>query len=223
MKRCDVMIQGKFELFLKRVFEATGISSQMELAGVLSINRSAITQARKKDSIPDKWILQLFRIYGLNPHWVEKGLGETYLKQMSTFRSEFKNIPKVKARLCAGGGSFESADDIEGYYAFHNAWLRTKGVPDKMVVMDVFGNSMEPELKDGDSVLIDESQKDIIAGAIFAVGVEDTIMVKRLEKQPGTLVLRSDNMDYVPVYLKGDEINNVRIIGKVVWVCREYR
>ena len=92
-----------------------------------------------------------------------------------------------------------------------------------MVLMDIFGNSMEPELKDGDTVLIDESQKDILAGAVYAVGIDDTIMVKRLEKHPNKLVLHSDNKDYSPIYLQGDEINSVRIIGKIIWICREFR
>jgi phage repressor protein C with HTH and peptisase S24 domain len=92
-----------------------------------------------------------------------------------------------------------------------------------MVLMDIFGNSMEPELKDGDTVLIDESQKDIIAGALYAVGVDDTIMVKRVEKHPNKLVLRSDNQNYAPIYLQGNESNSIRIIGKVIWSGREFR
>ncbi|TFH41233.1 MAG: helix-turn-helix transcriptional regulator, partial [ANME-2 cluster archaeon] len=137
--------------------------------------------------------------------------------------SIFKNIPKVKARLCAGGGSFEVGSEIEGYYAFRKDWLDTKGAINKMVLMDIFGNSMEPEMKDGDTILIDESQRDILAGAIYAVGVDDTIMVKRVEKHPNKLVLLSDNKDYSPIYLQGSEINSARIIGKVIWVSRELR
>jgi phage repressor protein C with HTH and peptisase S24 domain len=217
------MVTYKFESFLQRVFEATGIASQTELASALKINRSAITQARKKNSIPDKWILQLYRIFGLNPKWLETGLGSTFLKQSVTDDSLFKNVPKVKARLSAGGGSFEIGSEIKGYYSFRKDWLITKGNISKMVLMDIFGNSMEPEIKDGDTVLIDESQKDILAGAVYAVGVDDTIMVKRLEKHPNKLVLHSDNKEYAPIYLQGDEINSIRIIGKVVWVCREFR
>ncbi len=92
-----------------------------------------------------------------------------------------------------------------------------------MVLMDIFGNSMEPELKDGDTVLVDQSQKAILAGAIYAVGIDDTVMVKRLEKHPNKLVLRSDNESYAPIFLQGDEIETVRVIGKVLWVCREFR
>ncbi len=217
------MVAYKFGSFLQRVFEATGIASQTELASALKINRSAITQARKKDSIPDKWILQLYRIFGLNPDWLETGSGPTFLRSSVAEDSVFKNIPKVKARLSAGGGSFEIGSEIKGYYGFRKDWLMTKGNMNKMVMMDIFGNSMEPEIKDGDTVLIDEAQKDILAGAVYAVGVDDTIMVKRLEKHPNKLVLHSDNKEYAPIYLKGDEINSVRIIGKVIWVCREFR
>jgi phage repressor protein C with HTH and peptisase S24 domain len=215
------MTFSNFEDILNRIFEATGIASQTELASKLGINRSAITQARKKNAVPDKWILSLYRIFGLNPNWVENGAGPTFLR--SAEESAFKNIPKVRARLSAGSGSFEVGGEIEGYYAFRKDWLKVKGNVNKMVMMNIFGNSMEPELKDGDTILIDESQKDIFSGAVYAVGVEDTIMVKRVEKHPNKLVLISDNKDYTPIYLHGEEIENIRIIGKVIWVCREFR
>lgn len=215
------MTSVNFEDILKRIFEATGISSQTELASILGINRSAITQARNKNAVPDKWILRLYRVFGVNPNWIETGTGPVFLK--SGGDSVFKNIPKVRARLSAGSGSFEVGAEIEGYYAFRKDWLSTKGNINQMVLMNIFGNSMEPELKDGDTILIDESQKDILAGAVYAIGVEDTIMVKRLEKHPNKLVLISDNKDYSPIYLNEHEIGNIRVIGKVIWICREFR
>ena len=218
------MPHTKFEQFLERVFTATGISSQMELASALSINRSAITQARKKNAIPDRWILQLYREFGLNPDWLESGVGETFLARRGPEEEgDFRKVPKVKARLCAGGGSFDVTSDIEGYHSFNREWLSAKGGGAQMVLMDIFGNSMAPELKDGDTVLVNQAEKDILAGAIYAVGVDDTIMVKRIEKHPRKLVLLSDNAAYAPIYLTEEEMDNVRIIGKVIWVCREYR
>jgi phage repressor protein C with HTH and peptisase S24 domain len=217
------MVQSAFEAFLKRVYQATGVNTQNDLANILGVNRSAITQARKKGTIPDKWILKLYRSFGLNPDWLESGIGPHVAQPLTEIDSNFQQVPKVTARLSAGGGSFEVGSEIEGYYAFRKDWLLSKGNAGRMVLLDIFGNSMEPELKDGDSVLIDESQKDIIAGAVYAVGVEDTILVKRVEKHPNKLVLRSDNTAYVPIFLEGDEADSVRIIGKVIWVCREFR
>ena len=58
-------------------------------------------------------------------------------------------------------------------------------------------------------------------GLPHMVGIEDTIMVKRIEKRPNKLVLLSNHKDYLPIILNREEAGEVRIIGKVIWVCRE--
>ena len=216
------MSSPDFEAIIQRVFEATGIDSQNELAQALQINRSAVTQARKKGQVPDRWLLKLYRKFGLNPEWLESGDGRSYLKKpIGGAVSEFEKIPKVHARLCAGDGSFETDADIQCYYAFQKDWLRKKGTAGTMVLFDIFGNSMEPEIRNSDTVLVDQSQKAILAGALYAVGIEDTIMVKRIEKRPNKLVLLSNHKDYLPIMLNREEAGAVRIIGRVIWICRE--
>lgn len=215
----------KFDIFIRRAFEALKISSQNRLAILLGINRAGITQAKKKGAVPDKWILDLYRKYGINPDWVETGKGKMFITERggSIIVPDYKSAPHVKARLCAGDGSFEVDENIRDYWMFRTDWLKSKGVASEMILIDVYGNSMEPELKDGDTVLIDTSRKEILAGSIYAVGIDDTIMVKRIEKHPGKLVLISDNKDYEPLYLSKSEMESVRIIGKVVWISRDVR
>lgn len=208
---------------MKRILDATGINSQSELAKELEINRSGITHARNNNKIPDKWIVKLYRRFGFNPRWIETGMGNVFIQTQSSQDLEFKYIPKKAARLSAGNGSFECDENITDYLCFQKKWLARKGSANDMVAMEVFGQSMEPVIREGDTVLIDQSQKNILAGAIYAVGVEDTILVKRVEKHPNKLVLCSDNRDYDPIYLKRDEADRVRIVGKVIWSCREYR
>jgi len=217
------MAASQFESFIQRVKQATGIHSLNKLAMDLGVHRSSITHARSRDTIPATWILQLFQKHGLNPDWLNGGIGPKFLRSSETAEEEFIRIPKVRARLCAGGGSFEVGSEIEGYYSFRRDWLSKKGSAAKMVLLDVFGNSMEPEFKDGDTVLLDESQKEILAGAVYAVGIEDTIMIKRVEKHPNGLVLLSDNPKYGAIYQKKDDVSCVRIIGKVIWACRELK
>ena len=133
-------------------------------------------------------------------------------------------IPKVQARLAAGTGSLETDGEVIGYYAFKLDFLMRKGRPNKMVLMDVTGDSMEPVLMDRDSVLIDESQRSIISGGIFAVGIEHEVFVKYLHRVPGKLVMKSKNPEYEPIEvdMDGELSDGVRIIGRVVWSCREY-
>jgi phage repressor protein C with HTH and peptisase S24 domain len=206
---------------MKRILDVTGIRSQSEFAKELEINRSGITHARNANKIPDKWIVKLYRKYGLDPKWVETGAGSPFIRAAAD--SDFRHIPKVAARLSAGTGSFETGNEITEYLSFQTKWLLKKGSANSMVAMEVFGQSMEPVIREGDIVLIDQSQTNILAGAIYAVGVEDTILVKRLEKHPNKLVLCSDNRNYEPIYLEKEDTDRVRIIGKVIWSCREYR
>jgi phage repressor protein C with HTH and peptisase S24 domain len=42
-------------------------------------------------------------------------------------------------------------------------------------------------------------------------------------RNPFKQILRSDNKDYEPVYLSRNEMDSVRIIGKVVWISRDIR
>ncbi|WP_421903177.1 LexA family transcriptional regulator [Maridesulfovibrio sp.] len=212
-----------FDSFFERLKEQTDISTQAQLARELGVGRAAVSLVKKKGAVPPRWILELSVRYNLDSTWLESGLGSPRPEVNAVeFADEFSRIPKVAARLSAGGGSFETGGEIEGFYAFRKDWIGSKGNPSDMVLMEVYGNSMEPELKEGDIVLLDQSRKDILAGGIYAVGVEDTVMVKRVEKRPGQVVLHSDNKDYAPIHLGGDELENVRVLGQVVWVSREY-
>lgn len=134
-------------------------------------------------------------------------------------------VPKVAARLSAGGGSFEASAEIKGHYAFREEWLRAKGNPEDMVLMEVSGDSMEPELRDGDTVLINQGQVDVLDGKVYAVGVEDTVVVKQVERLPGVLVLRSTNPAHKSreIDMRGDLAAMVRIIGRIIWWCHEAR
>ncbi len=213
------MSRSAFDQFFQRIKETIGIHSQTELAAVLQVNRSAITQAKQRGTVPESWIFKLTRAFDLAPEWLETGHGEK--REEPDFALHFRRIPKVRARLSAGGGSFEINGDVEGYYAFRREWLQKKGNPKQMVLMDVVGDSMEPAIQEHDTVLIDQSQQELMAGRIYALGIEDTVMIKRIEKHPGKLVLISSNPNYSPIFIQGEELETVRIIGALVWIGRE--
>lgn len=237
--RQDDQPGGGFEGFFARAAKAAGLVSQTELAGLLGVHRSAVTQAKRKDAVPKAWVLAVSRRTGADPDWLEfgrqrrgtvglagagQGVGGRGTPLSDADRGEsglFAAVPKVRARLSAGGGSFEAGGEVEQFYPFRQDWLRAKGRPSGMVLMDVVGNSMEPEIRHGDMVLIDQGQTAVVAHGVYAVGLEDTVLVKRVEKRPGQLVLLSDNRDYAPIVLAGDELDALRVIGRVLWVGRE--
>lgn len=136
---------------------------------------------------------------------------------------EITMVPMVEARLSAGGGSWETSADSDRRYAFRTDFLRRKGNASAMVLMRVAGDSMEPEIKDNDVVLIDTSNTTPRPGRLFAIAVEDLVYLKKVNAEPGKLVLTSANPAYAPLEIdaRGDLHNGIRIIGKAVWVGRE--
>lgn len=220
-----------FDTFFQRVSRNTDIATQMDLARALGVNRSAITQAKNRDAVPQKWVLALSRMYGLSPDWIEFGTGKpktpsiasSQIMTLPETQLETVMVPKVKATLCAGGGSFELEAVPVSEHPLPRAWLSRMGNANSMVFMDVIGNSMEPGIRDGDMVLVDQSVAEPAPKSILAVGFEDAIYIKRLEKYPGGFLMLSDNSDYSPIRVAGDELQSFRIIGKVVWLCRDCR
>ncbi|MCG8530417.1 MAG: helix-turn-helix domain-containing protein [Desulfovibrionales bacterium] len=213
----------EFTAFFSRIKQETTINTQHDLAKALGVNRSAITQAKRRNSVPQKWVLALSRIYELSADWLEFGTGTPAQQHEPAEPCTLTSIvPKVLAKVCAGDGSYEVEATPVEEHIFKTSWLAQKGNPASMVLMDVVGDSMEPTICQGDTVLVDQSQTTAHGNSIFAIGIEDAIMIKRIEASHGKVVLHSDNPQYTPISFQGDELLSFRIIGKVVWSARDY-
>ena len=222
-----------FAYRLKLVREEAGLS-QEELAKKIGSSKTSI-QSYERGHLPkgDK-LLSLSDALSCSIDWLLKGehctvyvaptvgSGASLATPSKETLVDFVMVSKVRARLSAQDGSFEKNDDPIGKTAFRSSWIDPKGQKDKMVLMDIAGDSMAPTLEDGDTVLIDQSQTEVIAGKIYAIGIDDEVVTRIIDKAPGKLILRSVNTAYPPleVDMRGDQ---VRIIGRVVWWCREAR
>ena len=220
-------------LILDRLLAALGLGKDIQLADFLGVTAQAVSQARKKNKVPDGWLIRAALRSQISIDAVLRGEEASPSSAIAhpeqepeedPFELEFCTLPLVSARLSAGGGSMET----EGYevqrMAFRRQWVMRKGNPEHMVLMRVHGDSMEPYIQHGDMVLIDQSRKSVIPHSVFAVGVDDGIYVKVLETLPGQrLVLRSFNERYSPmeIDMRGDLADSIRIIGRVLWWCHE--
>lgn len=211
----------------ERLKEARGNLGRDEFAEILGVHKNTLGRYERGESEPTSGLLALLCTkFGISPQWLLFGAGE--MKRDQVGENEVPNdvemirVPKVKARLSAGNGSLETSGEIEQFYAFRSDWLNRKCSPGKCVVMDVAGDSMDPIIKDKDIVLIDKGQDEVIAGNIYAIGIDDGVLVKYVDKEPGMYVFRSANQAYSSIRVDlNDESLNVRIIGRVLWMGRE--
>ncbi|MHB8772997.1 MAG: XRE family transcriptional regulator [Syntrophales bacterium] len=133
---------------------------------------------------------------------------------------DFVLIRQVNGKISAGGGVMPD-ESVDLLAAFRKDWIKRKGgKPERMSLIKVDGDSMEPTLLSGDLVLVDHGRDSIASqGGIYAIAIDDEIMIKRVQPViPDKLLVISDNKQYPPFEVSR---NAVRINGKVIWYARE--
>lgn len=130
-------------------------------------------------------------------------------------------IPELELGYSMGGGNVIELFQHTGVAPFKREWLRPmmKGSFDELFVARGEGDSMIPTMLDGDIVLIDTAQKDILQqDRIWALSYGDLGMIKRVRKLPdGGYQINSDNQAVTPMTAYDGEMH---VIGRVIWVGR---
>lgn len=135
-------------------------------------------------------------------------------------KDDFILVPKVEAKAGAGA-SLLTSDNTEGWYAFRRAFVsRTHISEQHSVLMDVIGDSMQPLIQDGDTILIDQTDKDIQEGKIYVVTLGEELRVKRIFLGINGLILRSENSIYPDIVVTAADMDSLVIQGRVRWFGR---
>ncbi len=132
---------------------------------------------------------------------------------------EFVRIPLVKLRITAGITGFQSDPDTTdaSTLSLHARWIeRNKLNAAKLVAIRVRGESMEPSIYAGDTVVINTADVRPVDGAVFAVNYEGESVIKRFSRDAGEWWLTSDNPDQRRHHRKLCRGDACLIIGRVV-------
>ncbi|MCB5189829.1 hypothetical protein LG198_03680 [Methylobacillus arboreus] len=85
-------------------------------------------------------------------------------------------------------------------------------------IFTVKGTSLEPSMHDGDEVLVDIRCRSFDDNAVYVIGQNDFIRIKRVQlRLDGTVVVRNDNDgDLPPEIYSAEEAKHFKVIGKVI-------
>lgn len=152
-------------------------------------------------------------------------LGETSKPPLNAdTTNEFINVPRLAVEASAGNGTAVESESETHSYAFSRKWLTKRGLaPNHLSVISVRGDSMEPDLNDGDLILIDRADTTLADGKIYAVQYSNNLFVKRIQYIPGdTVRLGSSNALYSPIEITTPEADGVHVVGRVVASMHEW-
>lgn len=119
-------------------------------------------------------------------------------------------VPVLDQALSAGHGEFlPEKDEAKEYMAVP---LAMQKYGKNVRALRVHGDSMQPTLMDGDTVLIDGNGWDGSEG-VYAIQYEGSGFIKRIQMLGGMVRIISDNPRYPVMEVPADS-GNVRILGK---------
>lgn len=209
--------------------------TQKELAQRAGISQTTVANIEQGRNQSSKALVDLARAFGVTAEWLGTGKGDQLsLRPVAVWNNEeeltaqgdYIFLPELTVRPSAGPGTQVWHVDSAGQrQAFTAKWAKRMHInPDCAATMVVSGESMEPRLLDGDSIVVDYCQNEtIIDGKVYVLLINDEVKVKRLFKSvAGGLIIRSDNPDktnHPDFTIAADELAHIRIVGRVVAVC----
>jgi phage repressor protein C with HTH and peptisase S24 domain len=133
---------------LKKAAEQTGLST------------SILSQYSNGKSEPSRQrLLQIARAAKVDLLWFATG----DVSAASIFGSRYAPICQIDVEASAGSGAIETTEDGMGTVTFRLDWLKSKGINHLAAfILTARGDSMEPTIRDGDSLLVDVSINKII-------------------------------------------------------------
>ncbi len=152
--------------------------------------------------------------------YVRSAVAETRAEYDASGDRDPVDVNEVAA--AAGGGAEVFDETVVGRLWFRRDWLQRNAIdPTQCNVMTVRGESMEPTLPDGCSILVDRSQgrKRRRVGRIFVMRTEDGLVVKRVGRdEEGNWRIESEHPAWPPVPWS----DTTEIVGEVRWLGRTF-
>ncbi|WP_339429474.1 helix-turn-helix transcriptional regulator [Pseudomonas taetrolens] len=163
--------------------------------------------------------VDIARAVGVDVGWLASGEGDRLKGHPEEAEGKYAYVPLYDARCSAGHGAWNEGAKILTMLAFTAYSLRKQGLePAKLSAIRVDGDSMEGLLSDGDTVMINHARCTLEGEAVYVIRLDDHLYAKRLQRQfDGSIHIISENKAYRDMIVPKEQLNDLEIIGRVVW------
>ena len=194
-----------------------------QLGEILNISRQSIGYYKTKD-FPEDHLKKFEDHFCIS--FTKSKTGKVGDIQINTISDDCIDIPvKGDVHASMGYGITVYNENQTGTYKVGRKLVRDIGASENHLEM-IFaeGDSMLPDIRSGDALIVDHSKKEVYDGKIYCVRIEGKAYAKRLQKiPPSTVKVISDNTKkYDAFYI--DFSNKIdfdfEVLGQVCWSGR---
>jgi phage repressor protein C with HTH and peptisase S24 domain len=205
------------------------------LARAMGVSPSAFRKWLKGEAEPSRErLVALARAAGVGVAWLAEGEGPPPAFQPSGGQrrrpaarnaddeqdwNQFVLLPHRAEAAAAGSETPPNPSGTE-WMALRHDWIRSVcGIePNEVILETASGDSMTPTIRDGNTLLVDTTDRSFSNYGVYVLEINGQRLVKRVQrKHDGSLVLISDNAAYHPDAVDKAAAEKVVAIGRVVW------
>lgn len=190
--------------------------TQADLCKALNLDKSSVSLRIKNDSfLKESHIKKIEEYYEIKLD-----------NEALSFNGDNKNFFEAKFYTdvigSCGLGVFEQSQTYEKLKLPKHILNNYNSLKEYSVIT-AKGNSMAGSIEDGDKLLIESYENEqIVDNQIYIFCYKQEFFIKRLYKNVNQIIIKSDNNDFPTRYIENEDINNIKIIGKVVALVRNY-
>lgn len=180
-----------------------------DIATALEINYDNFRKLKERGSIPYYEIMSFLAKRNISINWFFfNQLPESLIENTSNYI-----ILKYQKNVfgSAGGGAINYEINPEPLIIDKQLLDHINSSYKYTEVLQVFGESMEPDIKDGSLIFVDKSRKDVNDKDIYLINSKEGLYVKSININNDKVILRSTNPNFSDI----SNINELDIIGRI--------
>jgi len=165
-------------------------------------------------------MVRLCEAKNISLDWLATGRGAIPSADADEIGGEWVLVPVYKVEASSGHGAFPTREELREPVKFPRALLRrlASGAIEQLSIVFNRGDSNEPDIMDGDAMLIDRGIERLADDAFYVFGYDDVLMVKQIERLiDGRVKLRARNPNYSEETLSREDAARLNVFGRVVW------
>ena len=169
--------------------------------------------------------VEIAKAVGVDIGWLASGEGAMLAGQGAAppatevpGMEDYAFVPLYDAQCSAGAGAWNENCQVLTHISFTRYSLRKQGLtPDHLSAIRIDGDSMEPVLHSGDTLLIDHTRTAIEGEGIYILRLDGHLYAKRLQRNFDGVSVISANSAYDKVTVPRDRLHELEIVGRAVW------
>jgi phage repressor protein C with HTH and peptisase S24 domain len=195
--------------------------SRQKLSEMIGISYSQLLRIITGDSQPKaETVAAIAQAGGVSLDWLMFGVNTAQPEGTEgNSKEQFCYIPIIDVSLDASNNDPKGREYTGQNLAFRKDHLEKKDLDIKsLAVIYASGDSMESDICDGAAQLIDRSQNQLRDGHIYVLRYSNRSYSKKVQLDiDGTVRLISANNAYSDQLISKDQIDELEVIGRVVW------